>query len=92
MPIPGRLQRKIELFEASGRIFREHEELFTEVGWLQVLLGQGVTPRAYHPLADNLDAAQFLEFMELAEKAAKLVAGKAIAHDEYLNRFCKAGS
>lgn len=92
MPIPERLRQKIELFEANGRIFREHEELFTEVGWLQVLLGQGVMPRAYHPLADNLDGGQFAEFMEMADKATQIVAGKAIPHDNYLNRYCKAGN
>lgn len=91
MPIPEGLRQKIDLFASSGRIFREHEELFTEVGWLQVLLGQGVEPRHYHPLADNLDAAQFSEFMELTDKATKLVAAKAIPHDEYIARFCSAG-
>ena len=42
MSIPDSLAAKIDLFEDSGRIFRELEELFTEVAWAQVLIGQGV--------------------------------------------------
>ena len=90
MPVPEGLRNKIELFAESGRIFREHEELFTEMGWLQVLLGQGVEPRSYHPLANALTSAQCSEFMDLSEKAANLVAGKAIPHDDYIARFCNA--
>ncbi|GAK32969.1 flavin-dependent tryptophan halogenase PrnA [alpha proteobacterium Q-1] len=64
MPIPQSLQQKIELFEASARLYREADELFTEIGWLQVLLGQSITPRAYHPLADAISDAQLAEFLD----------------------------
>ena len=36
MAIPDSLRQKIDLFRATGRIFREQEELFVEVGWFQV--------------------------------------------------------
>ena len=41
MPIPDTLAERIALFEATGRIHREHEELFTEEAWAQVMIGQG---------------------------------------------------
>jgi tryptophan halogenase len=63
MPIPQSLQQKIDLFEASARLYREADELFTEIGWLQVLLGQSIIPRAYHPLADAISDAQLSEFL-----------------------------
>lgn len=68
MDIPDTLATKIELFRSRGHIFREHEELFTEVGWLQVLVGQGIIPQDRHPLADAVepeDLAAFLETLEL---------------------------
>ena len=52
MPMPDTLAHKIDLFRSHGRIYREHEELFTESGWLQVMLGQGLMPRGYHPMVD----------------------------------------
>ncbi len=54
MSIPETLQRKIDLFRANGRIFRENEELFAEESWLQVMIGQHIVPRSYDPLVDML--------------------------------------
>ncbi|WP_432769107.1 MAG: tryptophan 7-halogenase [Sphingopyxis sp.] len=63
MAVPDTLAAKIELFRAQGLIFREHEELFTESGWLQVLVGQGIAPRRWHPLADGIGEAQLAQYM-----------------------------
>jgi tryptophan 7-halogenase len=51
---PEGLAAKIEMYALNGRIFREHEELFTETSWLAVLAGQGIEARGYHPAADLL--------------------------------------
>ena len=55
---PDGLAEKLAMFESSGRIFREHEELFTEASWLAVMAGQGVMPQTYHPAAALLDEAE----------------------------------
>lgn len=52
-PPPG-LAEKLEMFCSSGRVFREHNELFTETSWLSVMVGQGVEAGGYHPAADVL--------------------------------------
>jgi tryptophan halogenase len=67
MAIPDTLASKIELFRSRGHIFREHEELFTEVGWLQVLVGQGIEPQDCHPLADGVEPEDLASFMETLE-------------------------
>ena len=63
MDVPDTLAAKIDLFRAQGLIFREHEELFTESGWLQVLVGQAVEPLSWHPLADSLEPAELAQFI-----------------------------
>ena len=55
LPPPDGLADKIAMFESSGRVFREHEELFTETSWLSVMACQGIKPGGHHPLADMLD-------------------------------------
>ncbi len=67
MEIPDTLAHKIDLFRSAGHIFREQEELFTEVGWLQILVGQGITPADRHPLADSVEAEDLASFMETLE-------------------------
>jgi tryptophan halogenase len=63
MDIPPALTRRIELFRRTGMIFREADELFTETGWVQVLLGQRIEPERHHPLADALTAEQLDGFL-----------------------------
>ena len=92
MDIPDRLAHRLSLFEESGRIFRDHDELFTEIGWVQVMLGQGVTPRAYHPIAGGLAPEKLSELMHLAERAATQVVDRMIPHDDFLARHCAAPS
>lgn len=54
MPIPDSLQGKIDLFQSRGRDLRGVETLFTEGSWIAVMLGQGIRPHGYDPLADCL--------------------------------------
>ncbi|MDV3257473.1 MAG: tryptophan 7-halogenase, partial [Sphingomonas sp.] len=35
MEIPGELKAKIDIFKASGKIYRDQDELFVEIGWFQ---------------------------------------------------------
>ena len=54
LPPPEGLAEKIAMFESSGRIFREHQELFTETSWLSVMACQGIEAGGYHPMAELL--------------------------------------
>jgi tryptophan 7-halogenase len=92
MALPESLQNKIELFTANGRIVRFNEELFTELGWLQVMWGQGMRPKGSHPLASALSADQLNELMELSHKHAAHVAGQMPLHSDFIARHCAAPS
>ncbi|HEX8571427.1 MAG TPA: tryptophan halogenase family protein [Allosphingosinicella sp.] len=86
--LPESLERRVALFRSSGRIFRSGEELFAEVGWLQVMIGQGVVPDGYHPLADQLSADQLDELLGLAGRHSAHVAGQLPAHADFIARCC----
>ena len=92
MEVPETLQRKLDLWMANGRIFREDEELFAEESWIQVLLGQGMIPRGYDPLVDIKSDAQIAQY--LGNIAA--VVGKCVAvmpsHAEYVAKTCPAAT
>ena len=61
---PEGLRYKMDMFRRNGRIFREHEELFTETSWLAVMAGQGILPEGYHPVADILPDEETLRRLE----------------------------
>jgi tryptophan halogenase len=90
MDIPDSLTAKMELFQANGRIVRFNEELFTELGWLQVMWGQGLRPKGHHPLADQLTPEQLSEFMGVAHKHAAHVAAQMPSHNNYIAETCAA--
>jgi tryptophan 7-halogenase len=90
MEIPDSLATKMDLFKANGRIARFNEELFTELGWLQVMWGQGLRPKGYHPLADQLTPEQLAEFMTVSHKHAKHVAEQMPPHLDYITATCAA--
>jgi tryptophan halogenase len=74
---PEGLAYKIDMFRRNGRIFREHDELFTETSWLSVMVGQGIEAGGYHPAADILPDAETLKRLahirEVVASAARLM-------------------
>jgi tryptophan halogenase len=90
MALPDTLRAKMELFAANGRIVREHEELFTEVGWLQVLIGQGLEPQGHHPLADEIEADELADYMRVLEALYVREAEAMPAHADFIARHCAA--
>jgi tryptophan halogenase len=90
LPSPPELDRKIALFEASGRIYREQEDLFTESSWLQVMYGQGVEPRDWHPAADKLTDAQLASFLSDVRRLVAQAAEKLPSHADFIAANCAA--
>jgi tryptophan halogenase len=88
MPIPDTLKAKLDLFRSTGRIFREHEELFVEIGWFQVLTGQHVTPETWHPLADALSTSELETFMTDFGTIVAATAAKLPAHHDFIAARC----
>ena len=54
MSIPESLEEKLDIFRARGEIMVKHDELFKETSWWAVLVGQGLEPESYHPVADAI--------------------------------------
>ncbi len=88
MPVPDSLDQKIELFRDTARVFRRNEELFAEHSWTQVLLGQGIEPKTWHPLADKLTDEELARLLgTLRDQVSRTVAGLP-SHADYVARLC----
>lgn len=92
MDLPDSLSAKIELFKATGRIFREQEELFAEVGWFQVLVGQNIIPETYHPLADVLTQDELAGFLRDIRTIVSTPVPHLPSHSDFITRYCAAGA
>lgn len=84
MALPDELARKIALFRASARLSRRDEELFAEPGWLQVMIGQGILPDTWSPLADQVASGELSQFLETVRSVARRTADALPTHQHFL--------
>jgi tryptophan halogenase len=90
MSVPDALREKIELYKANGRIARFNEELFAEVGWLQVMSGQGLVPKGYYPLADAQTDAELRDLLHLMRRAVGKHVAAMPTHSAFIAQNCAA--
>ena len=84
LPPPEGLADKIDMFRLNGRIFREHNELFTETSWLAVMVGQGIEAQGYHPAADLLPDDETLKRLDHIRQVVANAALLMPTQDEFL--------
>jgi tryptophan halogenase len=92
MTPPASLVRRMALFGSSGRVFREQDELFSEVAWQQVMVGQGLLPQDYHPLVDAISRQQLDHLLDSVKTIVDRTVAGVPAHGEFIARNCRAGS
>jgi tryptophan halogenase len=90
MAVPDSLARKIELWRAKGRVFREGRELFGTASWAAVMLGQGLVPEDHEPAADALDRAMIADALDKMRMSYARMAEHMPEHGEFIARSCAA--
>jgi tryptophan halogenase len=90
MSIPDTLRQKLELFRHRSLVFRMDDELFLEPSWLAVLMGQGVVPASYDPLADAIDPAVLERIMSGMRESIRRTTASLPTHLEFIRKHCRA--
>ncbi|HET7605048.1 MAG TPA: tryptophan halogenase family protein [Sphingomicrobium sp.] len=88
MPVPDSLTQKMELFRETGRVFRRNEELFQENSWVQVMMGQRIVPRSYHPIAAKLTDEELSGFLSMIRDGIARTVASMPMHTEYVAHYC----
>lgn len=88
MAVPRTLQDNIDLFADSGRFYRNAEEMFAEVSWVQVMLGQGIVPRSYHPMVDQVPDEDAYRFIDSVGRTIADCVEAMPSHQAFIDRFC----
>lgn len=84
MDIPDTLNAKIDLFRSTGKVFRDYEDLFTEIAWQQVMLGQGIIPEDYHSLVNELSDEQLNDLLANLKTLIDKTVERMPGHHTYL--------
>ncbi|MEE4174269.1 MAG: tryptophan halogenase family protein [Xanthomonadales bacterium] len=88
MDLPDGLAHKMSLFQSTGGIVRDAGDLFAEEAWLQVMIGQGMKPDAWHPMADRLTHEQLAQFMSQSKKLVKQAVNRITSHESFIAQHC----
>jgi tryptophan halogenase len=87
LDIPDSLARRIALFRESATAFQASDELFRVDSWVQVMLGQGLQPRAHHRLGQMIGRERLdRSLSELAQGIRQAVASLP-SHQTFLDHL-----
>ena len=90
MVLPPTLRHRIELFRETGTVFHAPGELFAENSWIQVMMGQGVMPRRYHPSAEAMSEPELARFLDGIRTAVRGAVERLPPHMDYIRRYAPA--
>ncbi|MBO6795915.1 tryptophan halogenase family protein [Maricaulis sp.] len=84
MQIPDSLSQTLGLFRENGRFFAHKGDLFTLTSWLAVMVGQGILPKAYSPVADSLASDELARTLRDMRETYAMAASKMPPHDAFI--------
>lgn len=88
MEIPASLKHKIELFKQTGRVFLDDGDIFRVDSWVQVMLGQGLTPKQYHHITDTMSDGEFKQFMNGIHTQVNQAVSRLPSHQQFVDSYC----
>jgi tryptophan halogenase len=84
MKLPDTLAEKIALFREAGLFMHEEDELFLDDSWGQVMIGQGIMPKSWSPLADNVPGEDIGPFLESLAHSYRMKASTLPTHRKFI--------
>ena len=90
MAVPSRLQNKIDVFSEVGNMLNDQHDIFRDASWLQVMLGQGIMPKDYHPAANVPSNQQLKDTLQKVATAKQEPMSKMLPHDTFLSHYLGA--
>jgi len=90
MEIPESLKFKMDVFRANGHVYRDQDELFAKVSWLQVLHGQRIRPQTYHPLVDLIPEQEIQEYLDSVKNVINACVRAMPSHAMFIADHCAA--
>jgi tryptophan halogenase len=90
MSIPDSLAHRLELFRTRGKVARHDGQLFADASWVAVMLGQGIQPQRWDPLADIMPLAELQQKVEALRSKLHAAVARMPSHQQFIESNCKA--
>jgi tryptophan halogenase len=89
MSLPATLVERIALFEESAQAYQAPDELFRVTSWVQVLFGQGISPRAYHRMAELIPDEQLAKALTDLKGSIDRAVATLPDHQAFVDEYCR---
>jgi tryptophan halogenase len=86
MRLPESLVYKMAHFTQTGRIVLGTDELFKEASWFAVMMGQGLEPTDYNPLADVIPEQENRAHLAGIEQQISMALAGMPRHEDYIRK------
>jgi tryptophan 7-halogenase len=90
MAVPETLTQKMALFAANARVHHDKRDLFNNPSWIQVMLGQGLMPKGYNPMAANLGNEELFSMLSDIKGSIIHAVGIMPSHEKFIADNCPA--
>ena len=90
--IPASLARRIELFRDGAHAWQGDGELFRVDSWAEVMLGQRIRPKHYHPSAATISDAELTQLLNNVRASIARSVASLPSQNEFISHYCKASS
>ncbi|MGN6376957.1 MAG: tryptophan halogenase family protein [Sphingomonas sp.] len=87
MAIPDSLAERIALFRDDAQAYQAGDDLFRVDSWLQVMLGQGLMPRGYHPVARLITSDDLRGALASLSGGIAQIVDRMPVHQAFLDRY-----
>ena len=90
MPIPDRLQYKIDHFRSHGMVVSDERELFHNPSWIAVYLGQDIFPERAPAMTHHRGDVPVQDRMNAIRQAMAQAVNAMPTHDAFIDSYCKS--
>ncbi|MDO6710764.1 tryptophan 7-halogenase [Aliiglaciecola sp. 2_MG-2023] len=88
MEVPESLAHRIRLFTDHAHAFQADGELFRVDSWTQVMLGQGIEPKQYHPSVQGMPVMELEKFLSSLEQSISKAVSQLPSHQRFIQQYC----
>ena len=90
MEVPDTLRGRMDLFRDSAIAHQAEGELFRVDSWVQVMVGQGLVPRAHHPLPKLMSTDELCSFLSGLRDNIQRAVSQLPSHEVFVAGYCQA--
>ena len=90
MEIPDTLAHRLEIFKNNAYVWPDDVALFRVDSWVQVMMGQGLTPEGYHSAGKITGKEGLKQSLTKIKSSIEQTVQRLPTHQQFIDHYCAA--